>query len=88
MTYSSQARQQKCLSRFLERVTLQYPEQRRPESQGLVAAGVYILLLIIFIPFLFADSLRREISPAIDEETTPMLELTRRPFPHQQACGV
>ncbi|KAH7105269.1 UDP-N-acetylglucosamine-dolichyl [Auriculariales sp. MPI-PUGE-AT-0066] len=55
-----------------------------PESQGLVAAGVYILLLTIFVPFLFADSLRRVSAPVKEEDTTPLLEITRQPFPHQQ----
>lgn len=29
---------------------------RRPESQGLVCASVYILLLILFIPFPFSNT--------------------------------
>lgn len=28
----------------------------RPESQGLVCASIYILLLILFIPFPFSDT--------------------------------
>ncbi|EJD39967.1 UDP-N-acetylglucosamine-dolichyl [Auricularia subglabra TFB-10046 SS5] len=50
-----------------------------PESAGLIVAGVYILLLIVFIPFMFADALRPR--KATD---TPLIELTGQPFPHQQ----
>ncbi|KZW00934.1 UDP-N-acetylglucosamine-dolichyl [Exidia glandulosa HHB12029] len=52
-----------------------------PESIGLISASVYILLLIVFIPFLFADALRPS---KIAEEKTPLTEVASRPFPHQQ----
>ncbi|KAG8857331.1 tunicamycin resistance protein [Tulasnella sp. 330] len=49
-----------------------------PESIGLISASVYILLLILFIPFLFSDFLQNRPRPADVEG------LSRAEFPHKQ----
>ncbi|KAG8935546.1 tunicamycin resistance protein [Tulasnella sp. 418] len=49
-----------------------------PESIGLIAAAVYILLLLLFIPFPFSDFLQSE------ENKRTLEGLTKVDFPHQQ----
>jgi len=50
-----------------------------PESQGLVAAAVYILLLILFIPFAFSDSIASFANAKKTREGISVIE-----FPHYQ----
>ena len=50
-----------------------------PESQGLVCASTYILLLILFIPFPFSHLL----SASVNHEG-----LSDNPFPHQQVSNL
>ncbi|KAF8208839.1 N-acetylglucosaminephosphotransferase [Mycena galopus ATCC 62051] len=50
-----------------------------PESQGLVAAAVYILLLILFIPFAFSDSIASFANARNMPEGISIVE-----FPHYQ----
>ncbi|KAJ7069862.1 UDP-N-acetylglucosamine-dolichyl [Mycena amicta] len=49
-----------------------------PESQGLVCASIYILLLILFIPFAFSDA----ISSAVPAKDVPGISVIE--FPHYQ----
>jgi len=53
----------------------------RPESLGLVAASIYILSLILFIPFAFSK-------PIIEQSTLnrPQEGITVVEFPHYQVC--
>jgi len=53
----------------------------RPESLGLVAASIYILSLILFIPFAFSK-------PIIEQSTVkkPQEGITVVEFPHYQVC--
>ena len=51
-----------------------------PESLGLVCASVYILLLILFIPFAFSDVFVN------DQENRSKHGLVITEFPHQKVC--
>lgn len=51
-----------------------------PESLGLVCASIYILLLILFIPFAFSDFFNRE----HDSTRKPREGLVINEFPHHQ----
>ncbi|TFL01865.1 N-acetylglucosaminephosphotransferase [Pterulicium gracile] len=50
-----------------------------PESQGLVCASVYILCLILFIPFAFSDALFPPVDAGKPQDGISVLE-----FPHHQ----
>ncbi|KAJ7134533.1 N-acetylglucosaminephosphotransferase [Mycena epipterygia] len=50
-----------------------------PESQGLVCASIYILLLILFIPFAFSDSIANFANAKKTREGISVIE-----FPHYQ----
>ncbi|KAJ6512193.1 UDP-N-acetylglucosamine-dolichyl [Mycena vitilis] len=50
-----------------------------PESQGLVCASIYILLLILFIPFAFSDSIANFANARKTREGISVVE-----FPHYQ----
>ncbi|KAJ7784659.1 N-acetylglucosaminephosphotransferase [Mycena metata] len=50
-----------------------------PESQGLVCASIYILLLILFIPFAFSDSIASFANAKKTREGISVIE-----FPHYQ----
>lgn len=51
-----------------------------PESQGLVCASIYILLLMLFIPFAFSDAILGLVSNSHNEG------ISIREFPHYQVC--
>lgn len=53
----------------------------RPESQGLICAAVYILFLILFIPFAFSDVVMNFHQ---EETNKPPSGLVVREFPHHQ----
>ena len=55
----------------------------RPESQGLVCASIYIILLILFIPYAFAES----ITTHYDTERRSREGLVVDEFPHYQVCS-
>lgn len=54
-----------------------------PESLGLVAASVYILSLILFIPFAFTMPIREQANVKTAPEGITVAE-----FPHYQVCAV
>jgi UDP-N-acetylglucosamine--dolichyl-phosphate N-acetylglucosaminephosphotransferase len=53
----------------------------RPESQGLVCAAVYILLLMLFIPFAFTDAIFHAQGKDKSSEGISVVQ-----FPHYQVC--
>lgn len=54
-----------------------------PESQGLVVASVYILSLLLFIPFAFARPFAKLVNAKPSPEGITVLE-----FPHHQVSPV
>lgn len=54
-----------------------------PESLGLVAASVYILSLILFIPFAFTMPIKEQANAKTAPEGITVSE-----FPHYQVCAV
>ena len=57
------------------------PHLCRPESQGLVCAAVYILLLILFIPFPFSNSIAN-----LPRKGTPLEGLLGAASLHHEVC--
>lgn len=57
----------------------------RPESQGLVCASIYILLLILFIPFSFSDVF---MDLHNTEKGKPREGLVVNEFPHHKVSNI
>ena len=52
---------------------------RRPESIGLVCASIYILSLVLFIPFAFSTPIHEQVALKKSHEGITVVE-----FPHHQ----
>ena len=65
---------------YLYSETVYWARLHRPESAGLICASVYILLLILFIPFLFSDFFTQQKS----KENLEGLAASSLEFPHLQ----
>ena len=57
---------------------------RRPESQGLICAAVYILFLILFIPFAFSDVI---VNFHTQQVNKPQEGLVVTEFPHHKVSA-
>ena len=57
---------------------------RRPESQGLVCASIYIISLILFTPYAFSES----ITTHNDTARRAREGLVVDEFPHHQVCNI